>query len=256
MKRVLILFCASFLLFSCASRDKVAYFTNAKNNKVETLKSYVSRLQPDDLLSIIVNSKSDELLSEFNRGLVTLQPSLGARVSQSMLQTYLIDKDGYIHYPTIGKIKLGGLTRQEAVDLLTNAIKPYITDATINLRILNFKITVEGEVNRPGTYTIESERITLLQALSLAGDLTIYGKRKNILIIREQDNQRVYKTVDITSTDFMNSEYYYLNQNDIVYVEPNKTRVNSSVVGPNTTTIISSISVLVAVVALIVNISR
>ena len=140
----------------------------------------------------------------------------------------------------------------EAVEHLTNKIKPYITDATINLRILNFKVTVEGEVTRPGTYTVNSERVTLLQALSLAGDLTIYGKRKNILIIREQDGQRLYKVVDITSTDFMDSEYYYLNQNDIVYVEPNKTRINSSAVGPNVTTIISAISVLIAVVALVI----
>ena len=99
---------------------------------------------------------------------------------------------------------------------------------------------------------MNSERVTLLQALSLAGDLTIYGKRKNILIIREQDGQRLYKVVDITSTDFMDSEYYYLNQNDIVYVEPNKTRINSSAVGPNVTTIISAISVLIAVAALVI----
>lgn len=258
MKKVFILFFASLLLFSCASREKVAYFLDAKNNKTETLKPYVSRLQPDDLLSIIVNSKSEELLGEFNRGLVSYQPSPAglATGSPSTLQTYLIDKDGYIYFPTIGKTKLGGLTREEAVERLTEAIRQHITDATVNLRILNFKITVEGEVNRPGTYTINSERITLLQALSLAGDLTIYGKRNNILVIREQDDKRVYKVIDITSTDFMNSEYYYLNQNDVVYVEPNKTRVNSSAVGPNTTTIISAISVLVAMVALIVNISR
>lgn len=252
MKKVLILFFASLFLFSCASRNKVAYFTNAKNNKVEPLKSYVSKLQPDDLLSIIVNSKSDELLSEFNRGLISYQPISGVTVSQTSIQTYLIDKDGYIVFPTLGKVKLGGLTREEAVEHLTNKIKPYITDATINLRILNFKVTVEGEVTRPGTYTVNSERVTLLQALSLAGDLTIYGKRKNILIIREQDGQRLYKVVDITSTDFMDSEYYYLNQNDIVYVEPNKTRINSSAVGPNVTTIISAISVLIAVAALVI----
>lgn len=256
MKRVFVLFVMSLLLFSCSSRSKVAYFLDAKNNKTETLRTYVSRLQPDDLLSIIVNSKSDELLSEFNRGLVSYQPISGTAINSSMIQTYLIDKEGYIIFPTIGKMKLGGLTREEAVKKLTDAVRQHITDATINLRILNFKVTVEGEVTRPGTYTINSERVTLLQALSLAGDLTIYGKRKNILVIREQDDKRVYKVVDITSTDFMNSEFYYLQQNDVVYVEPNKTRVNSSAVGPNTTAIISAISVLVAVVALIVNISR
>ncbi|MDO4228277.1 MAG: polysaccharide biosynthesis/export family protein [Capnocytophaga sp.] len=252
MKKVSILFFVSLLLFSCASREKVVYFLNAKNDNTEALKPYVSKLQPDDLLGIVVNSKSDELLAEFNRGLVSFQPVMGTTVTQATLQTYLIDKDGYIYYPTIGKIKLGGLTREEAVERLTTAIKPYITDATINLRILNFKVTIEGEVTRPGTFTINSERVTLLHALSLAGDLTIYGKRKNILVIREQDNKRIYKFVDITSTDFMNSDFYYLQQNDIVYVEPNKTRVNSSVVGPNVTTIISAISVLIAVVALVV----
>lgn len=252
MKKVSILFFLSLLLFSCAPREKVAYFVNAKNNNTEVLKPYVSRLQPDDLLGIVVNSKSDELLSAFNKGFVSFQPVVGATVTQATLQTYLIDKEGYIYYPTIGKIKLGGLTREEAVEHLTKAIKPYITDVTINLRILNFKVTVEGEVARPGTFTINSERVTLLQALSLAGDLTIYGKRKNILVIREQDDQRVYKFVDITSTDFMSSDFYYLQQNDVVYVEPNKTRVNSSVIGPNVTTIISAFSLLVAVAALVI----
>ena len=163
----------------------------------------------------------------------------------------MIDKDGYITYPVIGNIKLGGLTRNEAIDVLTKAVRTFIKDATVNLRIANFKVTVQGEVRKPGTFTIESERITLLQALSMAEDMTIYGKRSHVVVIREQDGQRTFNVVDMSSSEFMNSDFYYLAQNDVVYVEPNKTRINSSVLGLDTSTILSAISVTITVIALL-----
>lgn len=232
------------LLCSCSSRKKVVYFSDIEQQKTESLRPYEVRLQPDDLLSIIINSNSEELLSNFNKS-----TNPGSTLTSS-IQTYLIDQEGYIVFPTIGSIKLAGLTKKEAIELLTDAIKPYITDATVNLKITNFKVTVQGEVLRPGTFTINSERVTLLQALSLAGDLTIYGKRDRVVVIREHNNQRTYNVVDLTASNFMDSDYYFLNQNDIVYVEPNKTRINSSVVGANTSTILSAISVLVAIIGL------
>ena len=116
---------------------------------------------------------------------------------------------------------------------------------------MNFKVSIQGEVNLPGTYPIASERLTLIEALSMAKDLTIYGKRDNILVIREINGVKSYNRVDITKSDFINSPFYYLSQNDVVYVEPNKTRVNSSAVGPNTSVIISAISILVSLSVLI-----
>ena len=251
MKRILISFIFLLLLSSCASRKDVVYLNQLEANKTEDINSYVTTLQPDDLLSIIVNSKASMLALDFNPPPVALQTTTESLGSQQRVQTYLIDKDGFINFPEIGKIKLGGQTREEAITTLTYVLKPHIADARINLRILNYKITVQGEVMRPGTFTVDSERITLFQALSMAGDMTIYGKRKEVLVIREFDGKRTFTKIDLTDPNFINSDFYYLKQNDVVYVEPNKTRVNSSAVGPNLTVAISAISLLVTVFAVL-----
>lgn len=251
MKKVFIIAFGLVLLTSCASRKKIVYLYDLEKNKTEEITSYEAKLQPDDVLSIIVNSSTKELTQKFNSGLIAFQPTSEFASSGQRLQTYLIDKEGYIEFPEVGPVKLGGLTREQAVQALTEAIKPHVMDARINLRIMNFKVSILGEVARPGTHTIDSERITLLQALSMAGDMTIYGKRDAVLVIREQDGKRTYNTIDITQPDFLNSDFYYLKQNDVVYVEPNKTRVNSSVIGPNLTVAISAISLLVTVFAVL-----
>lgn len=237
----------TLLLSSCASRKKIVYFSDLEgNSQTEIANKYELKLQSDDILSIIVNSNS-ELAAKFNPQMVIFQGTTERAGTGQRLQTYLIDSEGYIVFPVVGKIKLAGLTTNQAVDAITEAIKPQLTDATINLRLLNFKVTVQGEVARPGTFTADSERITLLQALSMAGDLGIYGKRNNILVIREIEGKRTYNRVDITNADFINSEFYYLAQNDVVYVEPNKIKVNSSAVGPNLTFALSAISLLVTI---------
>ena len=238
----------ALFLSSCASRKKIVYLNDLEgNSQTEITNKYELKLQPDDILSIIVNSNSQELAAKFNPQLVNFQSTTERAGTIQRLQTYLIDSEGYIVFPVVGKIKLGGLTTSQAVDAITEVIKPQLTDATINLRLLNFKVTVQGEVTRPGTFTADSERLTLLQALSMAGDLGIYGKRNNILVIREIEGKRTYNRVDITNADFINSEFYFLAQNDVVYVEPNKIRVNSSAVGPNLTFALSAISLLVTI---------
>lgn len=251
MKKTLLSFIILLFLTSCASRKNVVYLNQLEGDKTEDLNSYTTILQPDDVLSIVVTSKADKLAEEFNLSFVRLQPDSETGVGQQRLQTYLIDKDGFINFPIIGKIKLGGLTREEALTTLTDAIEPHITDALINLRILNFKVTVQGEVTRPGTFTITSERVTLFQALSMAGDMTIYGKRKEVLIIREFNDKRTYTKIDITNPDFINSDFYYLKQNDVVYVEPNKTQVNSSVIGRDLTLAISAASLLLSIIVVL-----
>ena len=142
------------------------------------------------------------------------------------------------------------MTRIEAIQKVKSLLTNHIKDPLVNIRILNFKVSVLGEVNKPGVHTIQSERITLLEALSLSGDMTIYGKRNSILIIREIEGEKVIKKVDITKRDFINSPYYYLSQNDVIYVEPNKTKVNASVVGPNITVGISALSLIITIIAL------
>ncbi|MBM6499844.1 MULTISPECIES: polysaccharide biosynthesis/export family protein [Flavobacterium] len=243
-----------FLLFillqSCASRKNVAYLQDVNNNSnSQTEANYEPVLKNDDLLSIIVSANDPEITYMFN--IPQIQGSYKVNENQDGIKTYLIDTKGEIEFPVIGRIKLAGLTRTQAIDKLAEKIKPYITNPTINLRILNYKISVLGEVNKAGNYTINSERITLLEAIANAGDLTIYGRRDNILIIREKDGKKTYNRIDITKSDFINSDFYYLTQNDVVIVEPNKTRVNSSAFGPNITATISALSVIATIILLL-----
>lgn len=254
--RIFFLLLASSLFLSCASRSKLAYYQDiSKLPESET--SYQPVLKSDDLLFIVVSSTVPEAAAEFNLAAFGIMSNLSSgnpETANSQLRhyTYLIDNQGYIEFPTLGKLKLGGLTREAALELLKSELKKYIRDPLINLRILNYKITVQGEVARPGTFNLVTERITLPEALTMAGDMTIYGKRDNVLIIREIDGKRTYNFVDITKSDFINSPFYYLSQNDLVYVEPNKTKMNSSVVGPNISIALSALSLLITVVALLI----
>lgn len=239
----------SFFLVSCASKKNVIYLQNIDQINNNSSLSYEPKLQKDDLLSIIVAADQPELTVPFN--LPQIQGNYQINQNQDGIKTYLIDVEGNIVFPVIGKVKLAGLTRSQAVSMLEEKIKEYITNPSVNLRILNYKFSVLGEVNRPGTFKIDSERITLLEALSQSGDLTIYGNRSNILVIREIDGKKEYNRVDITKADFINSPFYYMVQNDVVVVEPNKTRVNSSVVGPNLNVTISAISLLTTILLII-----
>jgi Periplasmic protein involved in polysaccharide export len=251
--RPIILILTSIFVFSCASRKGVAYYQNIDQlPNLENSASYETHLQPDDLLMIVVMAENPEVAAPFNLPSVVMQSNTEFETQQLRMNSYLIDSNGFIQFPIIGAIKLGGLTRTEAVEKMNQELSKYITKPSVNLRILNFKITVQGEVTQPGVHNITSERITLAEALSLSGDLTVYGKRENILIIREKDGKKQATRVDITKADFLNSPYYYLSQNDIVYVEPNKTKVNSSVVGPNTSIVISAVSLIVTIIALTV----
>lgn len=239
-----------FFLLSCASRKGIVYLQDIDNAKSYDVNiSYEPKLQPDDLLSIIISAENPEVTLPFN--LPEIQGNYQFNNNQNGIKTYLIDHEGNIDFPVLGKIKLGGLSRTEAHKKLKEQIAEYIKNPGVNLRILNYKISVIGEVIKPGSYTIPSERITVLEALSLAGDLSIYGKRDNILVIHEADGKKTYTRVNITSTDVLNSPAYYLAQNDIVVVEPNKTKINSSVVGPNATVILSGLTVLVSVILLL-----
>ena len=250
MKKIVLLVFSLILLLSCASKKKVVYLQDIDQTKsYDSSTLYEPKLQPDDLLSIIVSAENPELSVPFN--LPQIQGNYEINNNQNGIKTYLVDNFGYIEFPVIGKLKLGGLTRTEATAKLVTAVGEYIKNPIINLRILNFKVSILGEVLKPSSFTLSSERITLLEAISMAGDLTIYGKRNNILIIREAEGKKTYNRVDITKSDFLNSPFYYLAQNDIVVVEPNKTRVNASVVGPNVTATISAISVLVTLIVVL-----
>lgn len=246
-----------FLLFilvisvaSCASRKKLVYLQNADSMQVSSTEySFEPTIKVDDLLTIIVSAETPEVTIPFN--LPQIPGNYQSGSNQPGLKTYLVDASGKIDFPVIGVIELAGLSRSAAIEKLKIAISEYIINPSINLRIQNYKITILGEVRSPGSYELKSERVTLLEALSMAGDLTIYGKRENILIIRDLDGVKSFHRVDITSADFINSPYFYLTQNDQIVVEPNRTKINAAAVGPNTSVIISAISLLVSITVIL-----
>ena len=246
------------LLFSCASKKDIIYYQDIDTLEAqEKSTSYEIKIQPDDLLMIIVSAEDPEIAIPFN--LTTSSIPTADRpdaIGQQSTQLYLVDVNGIIDFPILGKLKISGLTRSEVLKILQDKIAVFIKNPIINLRIMNFKYSVQGEVTAPGTYNVASERITLIEALSKAGDLTIYGKRNSVLIIREIDGVKSYNRVDITKAGFINSPFYYLAQNDVVYVEPNKSRINAAAVGPNTGVIISVSSLLITLITLIITSSK
>jgi polysaccharide biosynthesis/export protein len=249
-----IFFILLFLFFSCASKKDIVYYQNIDGTNIpQNTASYEVKIQPDDLLMIIVSAEDPEIAIPFNLAVVSLPNAnnLQAATNQQTIQSYLVDRNGNIEFPVLGKLQVGGLTRTEVLQTLKDKIGVYIKNPIINLRIANFKISLQGEVTLPGTYSIASERITLIEALSMAKDLTIYGKRDNILIIREINGVKSYNRVDLTKADFINSPFYYLAQNDVIYVEPNNTKINAAAVGPNTSVIISAISILISLSVLL-----
>ena len=222
----------------------------------EQLNTYEIKIQPDDVLMIIVSAEDPETAKPFNLSTISVPSAtntnmISARGQESM-QSYLVDVNGFIDFPIVGKMKVAGLSRTQVLQLLEGKITKYIKNPIITLRLMNFKVSVQGEVNLPGTYPVNSERFTLIEALTMAKDLTIYGKRNNILVIREVNGVKSYNRIDITKADFINSPFYYLAQNDVVYVEPNKTRINGAAIGTNTGVIISITSLLITVITFIV----
>ena len=259
IKKILPFLVFVLVLGSCASREKLRYYQGIEQAVQQDSTTYNPVLKQDDLLLIVVSATNNAAAKDFNiSNFAIIGDGPGASGSpdgasaQLRFYSYLIDNNGMIQFPVLGQVKLGGLSRGEALELLKSKLKLYINEPIVTLRILNYKISVQGEVVRPGTYEIASERITLPEALAKAGDLTIYGKRDNILVIREVDGKKSTHFVDITKADFINSPFYYLSQNDVVYVEPNKTKMNSSAVGANVSVILTSVSLLITIVALLI----
>jgi len=214
------------LLSSCGSLKDVVYFQNADSKYAfpKDLPKHEIRIFSNDNLFIMVSAKNQQAADEFN----ILKQEGTNNVSTLNWRGYLVDESGCINFPLIGKIRLSGLTKSEAITLLQNKISDYIIDPVVNIRFMNYKITVIGEVKNPGVFTIDDEKLTIIQALGLAGDLTIYGNRRKISINREVAGRTQFHRVDITSPEIFNSPVYYLQQNDVVYVEPNKAKAETS----------------------------
>ncbi|WP_276166296.1 polysaccharide biosynthesis/export family protein [Zobellia alginiliquefaciens] len=236
------------LLSSCATRQEVVYFQNTGD--FETLvdkNSFTPKFKIDDLVSIYVSTLDSEASAPFN--LFRGGSEGGIRPEQV---DYLIDKEGEIDFPVIGKVKIAGLSGEEVRVLLRNKLSDYLKDPIINIRLRNFSVSVLGEVNRPGTYPVDGERITILEALGLASDMTIKGMRENVMVIRDFDGTKVYTRIDLTKKEALSSPVYYLTQNDVVYVEPNKSAINASSFDSRVTVAISIASLLITSTVLLI----
>lgn len=268
MKRISIGFILSILLVctSCVSQKKMIYLQGAdylNGNPQQMEANFELKIQPDDQLAISISSKDKELIEPFNNNTL-IGSGNSVNASQSNVQagvTYFqVDEDGSIDFPILGKIKAEGLTRNELAKLITDKLfnQNYIKDPIVSVKIMSFKVTVLGEVKNPGVQKITGERLTLLEALGMAGDLLPSGKRNNIMIVREEGDMRKTYMVDLTSGyDVLNSPCYYLQQNDVVYVEPNSAiRVKGSATMTTLTSTASLVSVLASLISIIIAISR
>ena len=246
---------------SCISTKKVAYFQNQDSIDVALSRQlYDAKIMPKDILQIRVFTTNPEAAEPFNLLQQVRTTSSSQSTSQNSVYNYLVDNEGNIDFPVIGNIHLGGMTKNEAEAYIKGLIKPYMSETenpVIHVRMVNYKYAVIGEVNRPGMFTTMNEKINIIEALAQAGDLTLYGERDKIFLLRENSNgQKEYHRLNLNDANIISSPYYYLQQNDIVYVEPNKVKAGNSGIGSSTTIWISVTGSLISLASLIVTILR
>ncbi|MGL5318101.1 MAG: polysaccharide biosynthesis/export family protein [Bacteroidales bacterium] len=248
--------CGVLVLNSCKSVKDVGYFQDI--DKVEIIQSiqnstgYSTIVQTDDLLTITVSGIDPLSVAPFNLpALSYLKPGEKEMSNSVAIQSYLVSAEGTIDFPVIGTLKVAGLSKKECVELVKEKVSQYVKNPIINIQFVNYKVSVLGEVNRPGAIVVPNERVTILDAVGLAGDLTIYGERKNVLLIRENNGQKEFHRFDLTSSELFSSPYYYLQQNDVVYVEPNAPRKKNARFSQTDQYNLSVVSTIVSVVSVV-----
>lgn len=250
----------------CSSTKYVPYFQNADTISLAPSRMlYDAKIMPKDQLTITVSASNPEAVTPFNLGVSGINTSGSTTVnrlstSQSTLLPYLVDNEGCINFPVIGKIHVEGLTKTECQNMIQEKIMPYLNideKPIVTVQMSSYRITVMGEVNRPCVVPVSTEKISILEALAQAGDLSIYGRRENVMLIREDRNgEKSIHRMNLNDANIINSPYYYLQQNDVIYVEPNKAKAKNSDIGQSTTLMVSVTSILISIASLIVNIVR
>ena len=262
-KNLFLLLVAIVMLSSCGNVKNVAYLQNSDYidfNRSEYL--YDAHIMPKDVLTITVSTVNPEASAPYNlivrNTLTSTSSSIGT--SSGSLQTYLVNNNGTIEFPVLGTLQVGGLTKAQCEQMIHDKLRPYMNAAenpVVTVRMSNYKISVLGEVARPGMFTVGNEKINILEALAQAGDLTIYGVREKVKLIRENSQgKKEIHTLNLNDADIISSPYYYLQQNDIVYVEPNKVKAQNSSVGSMTTLWFSATSILISLTSLLYNILK
>ena len=253
----------AMVMWSCGSSKNVAYLQDESDGMFDaayasqTSAMYDARIMPKDLLTITVTATEPEAVRPFN----LVMPSFSSSTSisgQPQLQTYLVDNSGYINFPVMGQIQLKGLTKNQAEDKIKGMLMSYIKEEPIvSVKFVNYKISVIGEVARPNTFTIMNEKVNVFEALAMAGDMTIYGRRDNVKIIREDaEGKKSIIHMNLNDRNVIYGNDFYLQQNDVVYVEPNKVKAQNSEIGQATTLWLSGASILIGIAGLVVNILR
>ena len=263
MKKVLSLFyiCVGILLLSaCAGVKKVAYFKNIDEVSLAASNGlYDAHIMPKDLILVTVNTTDPQVSAPFNNG---TGGSRGGQAAGTTTTTdgYLVDNQGNINFPVVGKLHVAGLTKNQCEDMIKNKIAPYLAaneNPVVTVRMASYRVTITGEVKSPGVIPVSTEKISIIEALAQAGDLTIYGKRDNIILIREKaDGEKEYHRLNLNDANIINSPYYYLQQNDIIYVQPNTVQSQNSMIGNSTSLWFSFVGIVVSLASFMVTVLR
>ena len=251
MKKYLAIIALALTLGSCATKKQILYFQDVENlDQTNIPTAFEPQVEPNDLLFISLSAPDEDVIIPFNR-----RTGLENNISNNNpeLQGYLVNVQGAINFPVLGSVPVAGKTRSQIEADLTKKLSDYVKDVVVDVRIMNFKVTVLGEVNNPGVYTVRNERVTLPEALGLAGDLTEDGDRNNIRVIREDEGKRIVTTIDITKSDFFSSDFYFLKQNDVIYIEPSLRGVKKSGFIPDIPALLSLFTVILSTVIIITN---
>ena len=233
----------SFVLSSCSTKKELYYFQDIDDTEIQNSYQYLN-IQPGDILDIQIKALNPESVLIFQRQAVLMQQNV--QFQNRAIDGYLVGDDNSINLPLIGSISTSGLNTSSLSQEIVNKLTPYIKNPSVNVRILNFRVSILGEVARPGTYTFIEERVSIPQAIGQAGDLTINGDRNNVLLIRDLDGNKTSQFIDLTKSDFINSSNYYLKQNDVLYIRPNNAKVKSSGLVGNASTLVSILSLAVS----------
>ena len=254
MRRFLLFGLVAFLMSSCNTSKEIIYLQDVRLESPEEIKAAETiTIEPKDMLSIVVSSSQPDAARIFNLPIMATQASNGDLMYDSYLNGYVVDGDGYIDFPVVGKIKASGLNRWQLQDRIMETLrdKKLLDDPVVTVDFMNFKVSILGEVTAPGTYSIKSDKVSVLEAIAMARDLTIYGKRDEVYVIREEGGQRHSYKLDLRSSDIFDSPAYYLKQNDVIYVQPNKVRAGQSTINQNT---VKSVSMWVSIASLLTSI--
>lgn len=254
MRRLLTpLFILAAMLTACTSAKEIAYLQDIDSVQLNDITSrYEAKIQKDDLLSIIVSGPDKQVVMPYNLTLTDNTTTGGTYNPETSTLPYLVDNEGNINFPILGKIHVEGMTRTQLSQYLISEISKDVKDPIVYVSFKNFKITILGEVRNPGTYNISSEKLTIFQALGQAGDLTLSAKRDDILLIREIDGKNTYHRIDLRSASLLNDDYYYMQQNDVLIIQPSAKRITAATTNTVTwSVIVSAISSLLAILSFV-----